>query len=460
VRLLGLQEAAWLTLESHETPMHIGGLYEFTLPDDAPSDFLREEFRRMRAQRRIPSPWNLELVQLPVAGSRLPMMRESRDVDLDHHIRHSALPRPGGQRELGELISRLHANQLDLRRPLWEVHLIEGLEDNRFAIYHKVHHSLIDGVSGMRLITRALSADPAQRGMEWFWAVGAGPSAPSDAVRAGNCGTIGHVTGAAQGVLANLTGAGRQAISFGKSRLAGGALQTPYSSPRSPLGGGLGRHRRFATQRYRLEDLKACARASQSSLNEIVLYLSGTALRRYLTEHASVPSAPLTAGIPVSLRRPGDQSTGTDLSFMIADLGTNVADPLERLEIIKHSSGEAKAQLRSLPANARSSQTIVVNGPYMAGLMAGLGHRSPVPFSLPVSNVPGPPEPLYCNGSRLDAVFPISLLTHGNPLNITCISYADTINFGFTGARDRVPHLQRLAVYMGEALAEIKDVLL
>jgi len=191
-----------------------------------------------------------------------------------------------------------------------------------------------------------------------------------------------------------------------------------------------------------------------------VLYLSGTALRRYLTEHASVPSAPLTAGIPVSLRRPGDQSTGTELSFMIADLGTNVADPLERLEIIKHSSGEAKAQLRSLPANARSSQTIVVNGPYMAGLIAGLGHRSPVPFSLPVSNVPGPPEPLYYNGSRLDAVFPISLLTHGNPLNITCISYADTINFGFTGARDRVPHLQRLAVYMGEALAEIKDVLL
>jgi diacylglycerol O-acyltransferase / wax synthase len=460
VRLPGLQEAVWLALESRETPMHIGGLYEFTLPDDAPSDFLREEFRRMRAQRRIPPPWNLELVQLPVAGSRVPVMRESRDVDLDHHIRHSALPRPGGQRELGELISRLHANQLDLRRPLWEVHLIEGLEDNRFAIYHKVHHSLIDGVSGMRLITRALSPDPTQRGMEWFWAVGAGPSAPSDAAPAENCGTIGHVADVAQGVLANLTGAGRLAINFGKSRVAGRALQTPYRSPRSPLGGGLGRHRRFATQRYTLEDLKACARASQSSLNEIVLYLSGTALRRYLAEHASIPSAPLTAGIPVSLRRPGDQSTGTELSFIIADLGTNVADPLERLEIIKRSSGEAKAQLQSLPANARSSQTIVVNGLYMAGLIAGLGHHSPVPFSLPVSNVPGPPEALYCNGSRLDAVFPISLLTHGNALNITCISYADTINFGFTGARDRIPHLQRLAVYMADALAEIKDVLL
>ena len=457
MKFLGLQDAVWLALESPETPMHIGGLYEFTLPEDAPSDFLREEFARMRAHRRIPPPWNLELARPPVGGSRIPIMRETRDVDLDHHIRHSALPRPGGQRQLGELVSRLHANQLDLRRPLWEVHLIEGLEHNRFAIYNKVHHSLLDGVSGMRLITRALSPDPSRRDMEWFWTTGAGPSAR---FAPAPWGTVGAVVGAGEGLVSNLAGVGRLALAFGRSRIAGGPLQLPYSSPRSPLGGRLERHRRFATQRYPLDDLKACAKASESSLNEIVLYLAGTALRRYLAEHGSVPSTSLNAGIPVSLRRPGDQTAGTDLSFVVADLGTNVADPLERLEIVKRSSGEAKAQLRRLPTKGRSSQTIVVNGLYIAGLLAGLGHRSPAPFSLPVSNVPGPPDLLYCNGARLDAVFPVSLLMHGNALNITCISYADTINFGFTGARDSIPHLQRMALYMGDALGEIKDVLL
>jgi diacylglycerol O-acyltransferase len=318
----------------------------------------------------------------------------------------------------------------------------------------------VDGVSGMRLITRALSPDPTRRGMEWFWTVGAGPPAPADPGADEQRGTIGNLTQVAEEVLVNLAGVGRLALNYGKSVLAGGPLQAPYRPPRSPLGGRIARHRRFATQRYQLADLKACAAASQSSLNEIVLYLTGTALRRYLAEHAVVPSTPLTAGIPVSLRHSGDQTTGTNVTFIVADLGTNVADPLQRLEIIKSSSGEAKSQLQNLPRKARWSQTITVNGLYMAGLIAGLGPRSPVPFSLPVSNVPGPPEPLYCNGSRLDAVFPISLLTHGNALNVTCISYADTINFGLTGARDNVPHLQRMAVYMGDALAELTEALL
>jgi WS/DGAT/MGAT family acyltransferase len=251
----------------------------------------------------------------------------------------------------------------------------------------------------------------------------------------------------------------RLALKFGSTVLAGGPLQAPYRAPRSPLGGQLGSHRRFATQRYDFEDLKVCAKASESTLNDIVVYLSGTALRRYLVEHAEAPSSTLTAGIPVSLRLPGDQKIGTDLSFIVANLGTNVADPLERLEIIKRSTREAKAQFRQIAPGARASQTIVVNGIYMTGLVAGLGRRAPVPFSLPISNVPGPPELLYCNGARLDAVFPIALLTHGNALNITCISYAGTINFGFTGARDSLPHLQHLALYMGDALDELKDLL-
>src|SRR5919198_5547018 len=185
-------DATWLLLESRDTPMHVGGLFEFTPPPDAPADFLKRELERMRSSRAIPPPWNLRLVQGPLVGPRLPLMREDHDVDLDYHVRHSALPHPGGQRELGILVSRLHSHQLDLHRPLWEVHLIEGLEANRFALYSKTHHSLIDGVSGMRLMMRALASDPAKRGMPPFWTVRAGDGRPSPESREDGRGPLGQ----------------------------------------------------------------------------------------------------------------------------------------------------------------------------------------------------------------------------------------------------------------------------
>jgi len=453
-------DAVWLVLESRDTPMHVGGLFEFTLPDDAPADYLKQEVERMREAHSIPAPWNLKLVEGPLLGPRVPLMREIHDVDLEYHVRHSALPHPGGQRELGILVSRLHSNELDLHRPLWEVHLIEGLEGNRFALYTKMHHSLIDGVSGMRLIMRAFSADPNQRGMPAFWTVGAGQRPRHAVEENGAAGPLGLPLGVVRGGAAALTGLSRAAFELTRAAVDDGALQAPYRAPDSVLGGRLGGQRRFATQQYELKRIKALARAGKCTLNDIVLYLSGSALRSYLAEHARVPDRPLTAGIPVNLREADDQSMGTAIGMMVAELGTNVADPTERLHAIMRSTAEAKRHLSRLPSEARTSYTLLINGPYIAGLMAGLAGHAPIPFNLGVSNVPGPPEPLYFNGSRLDALFPLSLLLHGNALNITCVSYAGTLNFGFTGARDTLPHLQHLAIYMGESLKEIERILL
>jgi len=450
-------DAAWLALESRDTPMHVGGLFEFTLPEDAPPDYLSGEFERLREQRTVPPPWNLKLVETPLTGTRLPFMREMRDVDIDYHVRHSALPHPGGQRELGVLVSRLHSHQLDLHRPLWEVHLIEGLEGNRFAIYSKIHHSLVDGVSAMRQIMRTLSADPTEQGTPSFWAVGEGER-PAPPASENGSGTVGRATGALRGGASALGGLSRAAGDLALAAVDGRALQAPYRAPGSVLGETLGGQRRFATQQYELSRVKALAKTAGCTLNDVVLYLSGTALRHYLVEHATLPDRPLTAGIPVNLREESDQSMGTAIGIMIAELGTNVADPAERLRAIARSTYEAKRHLARLPAEARTSYTLLINGAYIAGLVAGLRGRAPAPFNVGVSNVPGPTEPLYMNGSRLDALFPLSLLMHGNALNITCVSYAGTLNFGFTGARDTIPHLQRLAIYMGEALAEIEDV--
>jgi diacylglycerol O-acyltransferase len=452
-------DAAWLALESRDTPMHVGGLFEFTLADDAPPDYLKQQFELMREVHTIPAPWNLKLVEPPVLGGRVPLMREMRDVDLDYHVRHSALPHPGGQRELGILVSRLHSNQLDLHRPLWEVHLIEGLEGNRFAMYSKIHHSLIDGVSGMRLIMRAMSSDPSDRGTRPFWTLGEGQRSQQPAEDNGRS-PLALPLDLLRGGASALTGLSRAAADLALAAVDNRPLQAPYRAPGSVLGGRLGGQRRFATQQYELKRLRRIARTAECTLNDVVLYLSGTALRWYLAEHAHLPERPLTAGIPVNLREADDQSMGTAIGMMVAELGTNIAAPLERLEAIKRSTGEAKRHLAELPPAARTSYTLLINGPYIAALLAGLSGRAPIPFNLGISNVPGPSELLYMNGSRLDALFPLSLLLHGNALNITCVSYAGTLNFGFTGARDTLPHLQHLAVYMGQALDEISEVVL
>ncbi len=451
-------DEAWLLLESRDTPMHVGGLFEFTRPDDAPPDYLKQQYERMREPHAIPPPWNLKLVEAPLVGPRLPLMREDRDIDIDYHVRLSALPHPGGQRELGILVSRLHSNQLDLHRPLWEAHLIEGLEGNRFAMYWKCHHSLIDGVSGMRLLMRSLSRDPDERDMPAFWMTGAGKKPRRESARDG-VGPLEKVAHSARESLTGITGLGRAGLDLARAAVDDRALAAPYRTPASPLSDSITGQRRFATQQYDFARVKRLAKMAGGTLNDFVLYLCGTALRHYLEEHGRVPDRPLTAGIPVNLREPGDESTGTAVGMMVAELGTNIADPLARLDAIKRSSAEAKLHLKNLPPESRTSYTLLINGPWIAGLIAGLASRAPTPFSLGMSNVPGPPEPLYLNGSKLDAIFPLSLLMHGNALNITCVSYAGTLNFGFTGARDSLPHLQRLALYMEQALDEIEQLL-
>jgi diacylglycerol O-acyltransferase / wax synthase len=458
-RALSPVDTTWLLLESRDTPMHVGGLWEFTPPADAPPDFLKGELERMRSARAIPPPWNLKVVEGPLVGPRVPLMRETHDVDLEYHVRHSALPQPGGQRELGILVSRLHSHQLDLHRPLWEVHLIENFEGNRFAIYLKMHHSLIDGVSGMRLILRALSTDPDVRNTPAFWTVGTVDRPKTDATPTHSPSAIRQVLRAGRDAAEMATGLGVAALDLGRAAFDSRPLQAPYRAPSSPLQGHIGGQRRFATQQYDLDLIKSLAKAADCTLNDIVLYLCGSALRRYLGEHGRLPDRPLTAGIPVNLRDESDQSIGTAVGVMVAELGTNVADPRERLEAIKRSTGAAKRHLAEVPPAGRSAYTLLITGPYIAGLLAGLGGHAPVPFNVGISNVPGPTQSLFFNGSRLDAMFPLSLLFHGNALNITCLSYAGTLNFGFTGARDTLPHLQHLAVWMGEAVDEISDVL-
>jgi diacylglycerol O-acyltransferase / wax synthase len=269
--------------------------------------------------------------------------------------------------------------------------------------------------------------------------------------------------GASRGVMTLQPEGGRRDLvheSERPGRLRGQPSTTARSRRRSahprPRSAG---QRRFATQQYDISAIKELARAGGCTLNDIVLYLCGTALRRYLLEHDELPWRSLTADVSISLRSPDDRRPGTDIGTLVAELGTDIADPYERLEAIKRSARAAKQQLRSMPQAALDKQLVAMNGPYIAGLLGGLGGHAPIPFSVAISNVPGPPEPRYFNGARMDAIFPVSVLFHGNALNITCVSYAGTLNFGILGARDTLPELQHMTSYLGEAVDELSLVL-
>jgi diacylglycerol O-acyltransferase / wax synthase len=451
-------DASWLAVDSLDTPMHVASLLVFSLPENAPDDFVQKLVATLRSPTEIHPPWNLRL-KSPALRRVLPVWEYDDDVDLDYHIRHSALPRPGGERELGQLVSRLHSRQLDFSRPLWESYLIEGLADNRIALYTKMHHSLVDGISGMRMLQRTMGESAAaSRKLPPPWGQPLPARPPRDE----------EPPPTPNGVIQSVTEAVRkQARSVPElvralSRLMRGGdneLIAPFAAPASVINGRITGARRFATQQYDLARLKRLAKAADVTLNDVALWLCSTALRRFLKEAHHLPGRALTAGIPVNVRPADDQEAGNAISFIMANLGTDIADPRKRLKAICASTRSAKEHLQSLPRSALTQYTMLVMAPYILSLISGMGGRTRPVFNVTISNVPGPDKPFYFQGAKLEAMYPISLLAHGGALNITCVSYDGKLNFGFTGARDTLPHMQRLAVYTGEALEELEEVL-
>lgn len=450
-------DAAWLAVESEDTPMHVANLMIFSLPQDAPETFVRDLVTHLKSSRDYAPPWCNKLLSPGKLGRTLtPAWKIDHDLDLDYHVRHSALPKPGGERELGVLISRLHSHPLDFSRPLWESHIIEGLENNRFALYTKIHHSLIDGISGVRLMQRVLATSPEDKQRPPPWTM-----RPQRARLMGSkqdMTAMDRVGGLGEQVrdLPLLLRTMNRILRTDKDE---SSLFGPFDGPLSVINRRVTGQRRFATQQYQLSQLKTLARKADASLNDIVLYLSGTALRRFLKEQNALPEEPLTAGIPVNVRPADDEGTGNAISFMIASLATNVAAPLRRLEAVMASTAAAKAHLQSLPRHVLTQYTMLLMAPYMLQLVSGMGGRTRPVFNVTISNVPGPSESLYLEGARLEAMYPVSLIAHGGALNITCLSYADSLNFGFTGCRDSLPSMQKLAVYTGEALEELERLL-
>lgn len=453
-------DASWLLVESADTPMHVGGLAIYELPDGEGREFFERLDADLRDSKEFFPPWNLRLAA-PALKSLVPFWREG-DVDVEYHLRRLAVPSPGGERQLGQLIARLHSYPLDLRRPPWECEVIEGLEGNRFAIYTKLHHSLIDGIAGMRLLQRSMSTDIAKsRKLKPFWSIGPEKRSKPEEPPPTLTNALAH---ALDSVWSQVRSAPELIHAF-KELLRGGAAEgrplfAPFDTPALAINGRIGSQRRFATQQFALDRMKSVAKAANCTLNDVVLAICGAALRRFLYETGELPDKPLTAGIPVSVRPADDEGGGNAITFIIATLGTDIAEPVKRLAAISGSTRRAKEHVQSLPRQAMTQYTLLLMAPYTLSLLTGLAGRTRPMFNVTVSNVPGPAETLYYRGARLQAAYPVSLVSHGQALNITCQSYAGTLNFGFTGCRETLPHMQRIAVYTGEALAELETALI
>ncbi len=442
--------------ESREQMMHVAAMMPFSALPGGHHDTLRDLMQEIR-DAKVERPWNMRLRTPDFLWNPLQAWVEQPEVDLEYHVRRSALPSPGDERELGILVSRLHGHHIDFHRPPWEAHLIEGLDRGRFAMYVKVHHALVDGFTAMRMLANALSSDPNERDRPLFFSI----APPERKRREPADGDGGIHFPELLAIVREQYGATKTAVRALKklidsARSGDHDFVTPRQAPKSLLNARISKSRRFATQLIDTARLKAVAKASGGTLNDVVLALCAGSLRRYLLEQNALPDAPLIAMVPVAVRAKDESGGGNSVGAVLASLATHVEHADERLAEIIDSTTKAKQMLQGMSKSAILQYSALLLAPSILQMIPQTaGHVRPT-FNIVISNVPGPDQPLYFRGAELEANYPMSIPVHGQALNITACSYAGKMCFGFTGCRDTLPHLQRLAVYCGETMNELE----
>jgi diacylglycerol O-acyltransferase len=438
-------------METRSQPMHVAGLNIFTPPHGSGPEFVHQLLAEWSQHVKAVAPFNLR----PVLRMGLWHWEEDKEFELDYHLRHLALPQPGRIRELLAMVSRLHANLLDRNRPLWEIHVIEGLPGGRFAVYNKMHHALIDGVTGARMAANSMSDNPSElKAPLWALPFKHHPTAQRKTAAPGLLEQLASLAKAGKEIL---PGVGSGLWDIVRSAYAEGATALPFQAPPTPFNVEISGSRRFASQSYSLSRFKRIGEATGATVNDVTLAICAGALREYLLVQNKLPKKPLIAMVPVSLH--GETSAGgNQVSLLLASLATDVADPLKRLQRIVESTTEAKNRLTKMPRLQKMAHGITSIAPLGAGIVTGTAEKHPL-FNLVISNVPGARETLYLNGARLDEVYPVSIPTHYLALNITISGYADNLGFGYIACRRSVPALQRMLDYTHNAIEELEAAL-
>lgn len=448
MELISPTDSMFLIGESREHPMHVAGLQLFEPPPGSDVEYLREMFETISKNDDFQPTFRKHPGRMFGGISNLAWAFDE-DVDIVYHLRRSALPRPGRVRDLLELASRLHGTLLDRHRPLWEASLVEGLEDGRFAVYTKIHHSLLDGISAQRLTIRSMTTDPDDHEIRVPWAL-----EPRRRSHDGGSRSALQTIASTVGSLAALA---PSAVSVARAALLEQQLTLPFRAPKTMFNVPIGGARRVAAQSWPLARFRAVKSAAGVTVNDVVLAMCAGALRAYLIEQDALPDAPLVAMVPVSLRGEDEQDAGGNMvGTILCNLATDVTDAGTRLDVISTSMRDNKKVFADLPrTQALALSAFLVSG-IALGLVPGFVSSAPPPFNIVISNVPGAREPMYWNGARLDGNYPLSIALAGQALNITLTNNADNLDFGLVGCRRSVPHLQRLLMHLEDSLADLE----
>ncbi len=451
IRPMPIGDSFFLSIESEQTPSQIGCLGRLKLPPGEGKSFILEMVEGFRKHLPTTPPFNLKPARRTVLRPGY-AWEEAKNFDIDYHLRHSALPQPGGERELAVLISRLHSTRLDRSRPLWECHIIEGLENDSFAIYVKAHHALLDGVAATRLMSNWLNQlEPGlSRDFVPFWSMPlpAKTRKPKTKTAART-----ESKSLATKLLSPLKSTSHLVSAMGETVLGAYSrnypgLVAPYSAPYSILNAEVGIQRRVSTAEFDLSRLSQIAKALNGTLNDVALTICGGALRAYLEELNALPEKSLIAQVPISIRpKDDDSASGNAIGAVLTTLGTDEADPLQRFEKIQRSMKAGKDLLATLTKEQITTYSAMMILPFALGQMTGVGTTSTRPiYNVVISNMLGAPETRYLNGAEVFSLHPISFLMQGQALNITLFSYAGKMTFVFTACREALPSIQRLVI--------------
>lgn len=459
MKLIPPTESMFLIGETRDQPMHVGGLQLFVPREGQSAAELADEFHQSLLNVNQIADIFLKKPATPANLAGYVAWQQADSLDLDYHVRRIALPRPGAILNLLRYVSLNHGTLLDRSKPMWEVHIIEGLADGRLAIYTKVHHSVVDGVTALRLLQRTLTADPTDRSGTAFWDTAllrkrkTRAAKPKQNLLQKVTGTVGAVARTADDVLGMVPATAKVAIT--------GVRDTGYAppmvaAPATMLNVPIGAARRFAAQDWPTDRIRAAAVRHGITVNDVILAMCSGALRSYLADYESLPAEPLVAMVPVSLH--DGHTDGNAVTAILAKLATNTADPADRVREIRASTASAKDVVRSLPPLQQLALGAANVWPLALSLVPGTAGYTPQSFNLVISNVPSTDQPLYWNGARLDGCFPASIPVEGQALNITITSISGKTCFGLIGARAQLPSLQRMLDYLEVALTELEEM--
>jgi diacylglycerol O-acyltransferase / wax synthase len=460
-------DAAMMTAELVSNPMHVGAVLILSPPGDADPNYVDELHRDALAGN---DPIDPRLRRYPHQGvdtGGMWVWRDTEAVDMSRHCQRRTV---SGGEDFWRLISELDALALDRSAPMWTSYLIDGLDGDRpggrFAFYIKVHHTVVDGVAGLRMITDALSGNPERRSMPPFFAdcrPGSAPPPASGGMVSRLVGPLRSLAGTAASSVGLVGRVATGEVSTVLDTLVGHTTVLPFGAPYTRFNGRLGPERAVAAGSWARDRIRAVGQAAGVTGNDVLTTLAAGVVRRWLGDRGELPKQPLVAACPITARGrehdSADDQHGNQFGLWLCPLGTDLADPLARLESIHRSMSEGKQWVAkrgaavSLLTNAGSIAATVISPllPFTQKIRTG--------YNLPISHVRGPGAEMYWNGARIEEMYPVSTVYDGQALNVTTCSYADRIGIGYAAGRDVLPDIETLIPLTEQCLAELESAL-